>query len=89
MEMQARPFTARSIPGALRSAMVAKNYTGSEVATRAGLSRQIVWLLSTGRRSHCNPETAGAIAKAMGMPTEYLFMLEPSQNTATLSKVAA
>lgn len=88
METRTRPFVARSIPGALKSAMVAKNYTGTEVAERAGLSRQIVWLLSSGRRAHCNPETAGAIAKAMGMPTEYLFMLEPSHNTATLSKAA-
>lgn len=86
METLARPFTARVIPGALKSAMAAKNYSSQEVAGRAKLSRQIIWLLASGRRSHCNPETAGAIAKAMGMPTEYIFLLEPSQSKATLSR---
>ncbi len=50
--------------------------TNTSLAEKAGISRQIIGFLRTGRRTTCRPSTAYAIAEALEVLPESLFMAE-------------
>lgn len=70
-----RGFTARPHKEQIRLAMTFKQFTNAELAFKAKMSASTVGNI-LGKRETCNPETAAAIAKALGVPTERLFTLE-------------
>ncbi len=52
--------------------------TATSLAEKAGVSRQIVGFLRTGRRTSCRPQTARAISEALKVLPESLFVPEVS-----------
>lgn len=79
--------------------------TATSLAEKAGVSRQIIGFLRTGRRTSCRPDTARKIAFALKVLPESLFMPEltsvspdgahcgprrsPSRSTTPTTKTAA
>lgn len=74
-EQSRRGFTARPNKAQIRLAMKFKQWTNSDLAFKAKVSPSTIGNI-LGARDTCNPETAGAIAKAFGVETEELFTLE-------------
>lgn len=50
--------------------------TATSLAAKAGVSRQIIGFLRTGRRTSCRPRTAHRIAEALNVLPESLFVPE-------------
>ncbi len=79
--------------------------TATSLAEKAGVSRQIIGFLRTGRRTSCRPATARKIASALKVLPESLFVPEvtsdaplgdhrdarrsPSRSTTPTTKTAA
>lgn len=76
MKVETRPFTARVKPGALGMVLKFKRYSYRELAARTGVSKSTIGNLSSGAATYCNPETAAALARGLGVDTEDLFALE-------------
>lgn len=53
-----------------------RNETNTSLAEKAGVSRQIIGFLRTGRRTTCRPKTARAISEALKVLPESLFVAE-------------
>lgn len=70
-----RGFTARPRKAQIRLAMKFKQWTNADLAFKAKVSPSTIGNI-LGARDSCNPETAGAIAKALGFETDELFALE-------------
>ncbi|MCT1689911.1 helix-turn-helix domain-containing protein [Brevibacterium sp. p3-SID960] len=70
-----RGYTARPHKEQIRLAMKFKQWTNADLAFKAKVSNGTVGNI-LGKRETCNPETAGKIAKALGLETEDLFTLE-------------
>lgn len=76
-----RGFTARPHKEQIRLAMTFRQLTNADLAFKAKLSPSTVGNI-LGKRETCNPETAAAIAKALGCKTEQLFSLETIEYVA-------
>lgn len=72
-----RRFIARVDARALRMALKFHRWSYADLARAAGISKGTVGNLASGARTTANPETAAAIAKALNVDTDDLFMLEP------------
>lgn len=59
---------------ALRSYVAHRGMTLQEVANKAGVSRQLVGLLHSGKRNSCKPINAYSIEKALDAPKGSLFL---------------
>lgn len=89
MEVSNRPFATKAIPGALRMALRFKHTSYRQLSLKTGVSKSTIGNLASGHALICNPETASAIARGLGMPTEDLFVLEPFGNYRTPNRRAA
>lgn len=73
----------------LKTALEFKQWSYQDLADKAGVSKsQISNLMNS--RTTCKPETAGKIAKALGLKTEHIFLLNtfPVPGTPTRKAVA-
>lgn len=61
--------------------------TATSLAEKAGVSRQIVGFLRTGRRTSCRPQTARAISEALKVLPESLFVPELTTDLAGTTQV--
>lgn len=62
----------------LRAIMEDKGFSMKRLATYSGKSKSFIGFLCTGDKTSCKPETADAIAEALGVPTMVLFVQEAS-----------
>lgn len=59
---------------AFRSYVKHRGMTMAEIGQKAGVSRQLVGLLHSGKRNSCRPENAYRIEKALDAPKGSLFL---------------
>lgn len=64
---------------ALKALMTDRDMTGARLSRAAGVSRQFIHQLSTGKRHACRDHVAALIAAALGVPLETLFMPEATR----------
>lgn len=74
-EQSRRGFTARPHKAQIRTLMKFQRWTNADLAFKSKVSPSTIGNI-LGARDTCNPETAGAIAKALGVETEDLFTIE-------------
>ncbi|WP_031166056.1 helix-turn-helix domain-containing protein [Streptosporangium roseum] len=67
-------------PDQLKQAMQAAGYNTVQLARRIGLSKQYVAMLMGGTRG-CKPSTADAVAEALGVDVDTLFIAVLSENS--------
>ncbi|HCG55366.1 MULTISPECIES: helix-turn-helix transcriptional regulator [Brevibacterium] len=70
-----RGFTARPHKSQIRTLMKFQRWTNATLAIRASVSPSTIGNM-LGSRNCCTPETAGKVAKALGVETEDLFTIE-------------
>lgn len=58
----------------LKALMDQKNFTGERLGRYAGCSRSFICQLRNGSKSTCTPKLATAIAEALQVPLEILFV---------------
>jgi len=63
---------------AFRSYVKHRGMTMSEIGEKAGVSRQLVGHLHSGKRNSCKPENARGIEKALDAPRGSLFLDQAS-----------
>lgn len=74
-EQTRRGFTARPHKSQIRMLMKFQRWTNADLAFKAKVSPGTIGNI-LGSRDTCNPETAGKIAKALGVETTDLFTIE-------------
>lgn len=66
----------------LASHMTYRGLSVRDLATRTGINRSSIGHLRSGKRNTCKPEHARAIAKALDVPIEALFVALPALRVA-------
>ena len=89
MEVMARQFVARAIPGALKMALKFKGVSYRQLALKAGVSKSTIGNIASGSVAYCNPENASAIARGLSMSAEDLFVLSMLDDPGTGNRWAA
>ena len=61
--------------------MERKDFTQARLARYAGVSRQFIWQVVTGKKSTMTPRVAENIAEALGVPVGMLFVPSVASKT--------